>query len=93
MATDIPDTDTGMDMVHGILGVLDMDPAVLVVLDTDLAVPVTGRGERRDSAVSGKHSLNAIINRPDLSRAVCYCQFIFLTLTLIVSSRSHPDPD
>ncbi|MEC0305328.1 hypothetical protein P4H67_00945 [Paenibacillus lautus] len=72
MATDIPDTDTGMDMVHGILGVLDMDPAVLVVLDTDLAVPVTGRGERRDSAVSGKHSLNAIINRPDSSRAVYY---------------------
>lgn len=56
VAMDIP--DTGMDMVHGILAVLDMvrgrgiqavldmDPAVLVVpdTDTDLAVPVTGRG-------------------------------------------------
>lgn len=57
-----------MDMAHGILADRDTArgiQAVLVVPDTGtvLAVPVTGRGERRDSAVSAKHSLTRI-NKP-----------------------------
>lgn len=69
-----------MDMAHGILA--DRDTvrvrgiqAVLVVPDTDTVlaeVPVTGRGERRDSAVSGKHSLTRNNKPPGSSRAVCY---------------------
>lgn len=70
----------GMDMAHGILA--DRDTvrvrgiqAVLVVPDTDTVlaeVPVTGRGEHRDSAVSGKHSLTRNNNPPGSSRAGCY---------------------
>ncbi|MGG3310361.1 hypothetical protein AB4124_14705 [Paenibacillus sp. 2KB_20] len=78
MATDF--LDTGMDMAHGTLADRDTVrvrgiPGVLVVLDTgtDLAVPVTGRGERRDSAISGKHTLTRMNKPPGSSRTVCYC--------------------
>ncbi|MBT2762821.1 hypothetical protein J7E85_16710 [Paenibacillus sp. ISL-20] len=80
MATDFLDTGMGMgmDMAHGTLADRDTVrvrgiPGVLVVLDTgtDLAVPV--RGERRDSAISGKHTLTRNNKPPGSSRAVCYC--------------------
>lgn len=94
--------DMGMDTVHGIPADLDMDPVValvvpdtdLVVLDTDLAVLVTGRGERKDNAVNAKHSLSSRKQtvRIHPGRFVIDDPY-FIKMTLIVSSKSHPDPD
>ncbi len=82
----------GMDTVHGI-------PADLVVLavpdmGTDLAVLVTGRGERKDNAVNAKHSLSSRKQtvRIHPGRFVIDDPY-FIKMTLIVSSKSHPDPD
>lgn len=94
MATDFLDTG----MARGTLADRDTVrvrgiPGVLVVLDTgtDLAVPV--RGEYRDSAISGKHTLTRMNKPPGFIPGGLLLKIHILTITFIVSSKFHSDPD